>query len=527
MSSAAPETKATGTAASRWAFAGIMFLAAFLRLYRLDLVSVTDDTALQVLLASTAWSDWPLAGADTEEVRSSAFLVSAIAVANLIWWHPNSAVLVVVVLNLLSVAMVYRLGAGQFGRLAAAIAALLYASSPWAVLSARTLLPESCLALFSVWLVDVSLRWLDRKQSGQLVLMVLLALAIPQVHFSGICAPVWLMFVLYCGRKHVSKVGLAAGGILGAALWTPWIVFQQRANWIGPKTWAGQALQAPEEHGRAFVHSLDHLQALLHSAGFDYWFGASPSHWLEYFPPWLSWSLSASAVILILLFVSGVWRMTRTPEPKSWLLLLWIALSVIAGGLFRTGFTPENMLIAYPIPFCLLGSIAVRLQETIPRRIRYLPTVTLIAVSLVHVLFLAGLARFVADGESSTGGRYELTYRQRQIAIQSVLDDGGAPVRLIGPFFGWNPAYEHVLLYEQPAVTGSGDDDDLVRYWIDEEPPVPGMSEDGWRNRKERQINQQVAEYLHTPPDWEIERHWTIEGRQIYRLRFVRKLPLR
>lgn len=501
-------------------------LAAFVRLYRLDLISVSNDTAYQVLYASTAWSDWPLAGADTDEVRSSAFLVSAIALVDLFWWHPFSGLVVVIALNLAALALMYRMCAVQFGRLTAGVSTLLYATSPWAVLFARTLLPASCLALFSVWLIHVSLRWLQEQRNSQLTMMVLLALTIPQVHFSGICAPVWLLFVLYRGRKHISILSLVTGGVLGAAVWIPWIVFQQRTGWSELKSWAGQIVQTPAAHGRACWQSINYLQAMLHSANFDYWFGGGPSRWPDYFPAWLCWSLSIAAVLLILLFALALWSIRK--DQRVMLLTLWVALPVLFGTLLRTGLSPQNMLIAYPVPFVLVGLMAAQMQMRLPRRIRMLPTVVLIAVAALHSVFLADWARFVGDGRTSSVGQYELSYRQRHAAIQAIVEDaGGGPVRLIGPDAGWHPAYESVLLYEPTNQSAMNEDEDeLVRYWIDQEPPDPESNEARWRNQKEREINLEVAEYLNTPPDWAIERHWSVAKTQIYRLRFVRKKPL-
>ena len=162
MKSTVGDTGTNRVAASPWVFTGILVLAGFLRLYSLDLISVTNETAFQQLHAAAALSaegwDWPLAGPPTEEVRSSAFLASAIAIASMIWWHPFAGIVMVIALNLCAVALVYRLCAKQFGFQVAAITTLLYASSPWGVLYARLLLPSSCLAVFSLWLIHLSLR---------------------------------------------------------------------------------------------------------------------------------------------------------------------------------------------------------------------------------------------------------------------------------------------------------------------------------------------------------------------------------
>ena len=65
----------------------------------------------------------------------------------------------------------------------------------------------------------------------------------------------------------------------------------------------------------------------------------------------------------------------------------------------------------------------------------------------------------------------------------------------------------------------------LVCYWIDEKPPTAGNRQAIW-NRKERHINLSIVEYLGTAPDWEIERQWSVNASQIYRLRFLKKMPL-
>jgi len=534
MKSTASDTQTSQVAASRWVLLGILLLAGFLRLYKLDLISVSNDTAFQELTALTALSlegwEWPLAGPPTEAVRSSAFLVSAIALAHIVWWHPFSGIVVVIALNLCAVAVTYRLCAKQFGFQVAAISTLLYASSPWGVLYARLPLASSCLAVFSVWLVHLSLRWLDEKGNKKLAMMVVLGFAIPQIHFSGIWVPLWLMVVLYLGRKQISYPSLVAGGVLGAIIWAPWIRFHQVTRWAELKTWAGQIFLSPEAHGRAFLASINHLQCMLHSSNFDYWFGGSPSQWPEYFPAWQRWAWGISAVLLsAALLMSLIPMMSRTADRPIRLLLLWVALPVLFGTLLRTGLSPENMLAAYPIPFVLVGAMAVRWQARIPPRIRFAPIVAAVMISVMHVVFLASWAQFLDDGRASSRGRYELSYRQRQVTIQSILEDAfPGRVQLVGAFSGWYPAYEYVLSYERSNQNDTLDQqDEPVYYWIDEQPPTAGLSEVAWKNQKERQINREISAYLRTPPDWEIERHWLVEKSRVYRLRLAEKKPLR
>jgi hypothetical protein len=534
MTSAVSEQPAGRAPGSRRAFFAILLLAAFLRLYRLDLISVTNETALQQLTASAALSlegwNWPLAGPPTEPVRSSAFLVTGIALANLAWTSPFAGNVFVIALNLGAVAILYRLCLKQFGFRAAWIATLLYAASPWGILYSRYLLSCSCLAIFSVLLVDFSLRWLETPRRGLLAIMVLLAFVIPQIHFSGLWVPLWLTVVLFLRRKEISYLSLAVGGGLAAAAWAPWVSFHHMTGCSELTAWGQGLAQAPMSYGRSLVESVEHLIWLLHSAGFDAWFGTGVARSPEFFPGWLRWTSGLTTVLLTaLLFVSVMRIITAAGDRAARLLLLWLVLSVLFGALLRTNASPDNMLIAQPIAFALIGIAAARVKDTLPRALRIVPPAAALAIGITHVALLARWAQLVESGALPSLGRYQLSYRERQATLRSVLDDSvAAPAKIVGSASGWYPAYEYLLLYEPPKPAERiGPTDGLYCYWIDEEPGAAGVNESAWRNRKERQINPAVSESLRTPPDWEIQRHWSIGKSQVYRLRLVIKQPLR
>ncbi len=534
MNSAVSEQPAGRTPGSRWACFAILLLAASLRLYRLDLISVTNETALQQLTASAAMSlegwNWPLAGPPTEPVRSSAFLVTGIALANLSWTSPFAGNVFVVALNLCAVAILYRLCLKQFGFHAAWIAALLYAVSPWGVLYSRYLLSCSCLAVFSVLLVDLSLRWLQAPGRGLLASMVLLACAIPQIHYSGLWVPLWLTVVLFLRRKEISYLSLAVGGGLAAAAWAPWVSFHHMTGWAELTAWGQGLAQAPMSYGRSLVDSVEHLIWQLHSAGFDHWFGTGVSRSPELFPAWLRWSAGLSALLLTAVWLWSLIRIVAASGDRaSRLLLLWLALPVLCGAFLRTSTSPDNMLIASPIVFVLIGGATARLRDALPRALRIVPPAAVLAIAVTHVALVARWAQLVDRGALPSTGRYQLSCRERQATLRSVLDDSfAAPARIVGPADGWYPAYEYLLLYE-PRVENDRLEsrDGVFCYWIDEEPMTAGTIESAWSNHKERQINPVVSESLRTPPDWEIERHWSIGKSQIYRLRLVSKQSLR
>lgn len=510
----------------------ILLLAGFLRCYRLDLVSVTDATGLQVLSALAALSlggaDWPLAGPPTESVRGSAFLVSGIAAASLISWHLFSGIVFVVALNLCAIALLYHLCLKQFGGRVAIMTTLLYASSPWGLLYSRLLAPSSCLAVFGIGLIYVSLRWLEEKGNKQLTMMVLLGFAIPQIHFSGVCASFWLSGVLFIWRRDVSYVSLAVGGVLGAALWIPWIAFQHLNDWIELKAWFGSVLMTPGAHSKALLQSLNYLQSMLHSSNFDYWFGGSPSQWPEYFPLWQRLLFGTTATVLSALLIVSVIHTVRTVDRTLRLLLVWITLAVLFGTVLRTGLDPNNTLIACPVVFILVGVVIGRFRERLPQRMRLAPDIAIAAVVVTHLLFVSGWARVLEDGQATSGGQFQLSYGQRQAIVQSILNDSvDGPVWIAGMYSGLNPAYEAVLVMEPGSrYRGLDEGSEPVCYWIEEGALSGEQEEAGWKARKERQLNNSMSEQLQSPPNWSIERHWLIGRSQIYRLHLVAKQPL-
>lgn len=533
MNSNGESNDAKDSAWLRAGFLGIMLLAAFLRLYQLDLISVTNETAFQELTAASALSfdgwNWPLAGPPTEDVRSSAFLPSAIAVANVAWRHPFAGVVLLIAMNVCAVALLFQLCHEHFGRHVALIATLLYATSPWAVMYARMLIPVSCLALFTVALIHFALRWLNEKGKIQLTIIVVLAFALPQIHFTGVVAPVWLSIVLYIGRRHLATTSLVCGVLIGALLWIPWIAFQQITEWEELHAFFAQVFLRPADHGQALLQSLSHIMWMSQSSGFEFWFGQKTSELPMYFPSWQRWGFQVAAILMSVFLLASVFRgFMRSISLPARLLLFWIGLAVFFGMLIRTGMNPDNLLVAFPVPFVLIGLMSERMLALSPRNVRHASTITLLAISLLHVAFLANWFRFVDNEQTSGAGKYEFSYRQRQDTIQSVVRDARTlSVRLVGEFSGWYPAYEYVLSF-QPANEEIQfiKTNEPVCYWIDELTRPADRNAAAWMKDCERRINLTVSESLRTPPDWVIERHWSVGDSQVYRIRLAKKVPI-
>jgi hypothetical protein len=243
----------------------------------------------------------------------------------------------------------------------------------------------------------------------------------------------------------------------------------------------------------------------------------------------MRWGLGISAIVLVCsLIYSVVQIVARRTDRRLLLMVVWISLPVLIGTLLRTGMRPENILIAFPIPFVLVALAIVQLAAGATPRTRYVPLVVILAISAMHIWYLSSLWRFVDDRQATTAGHYGLSYSQRRSIIQYVIEKAeSAPTRIVGPYSGWYPAYEYVLMYEQnlQSTTEVQSLDRQILFWIDEQHPTANMSERDWRNQKERRINLSVSEYLLTAPNWVVEDHWYFEKSQIYLLRYKVKKP--
>lgn len=513
----------------------ILLLAAFVRLYRLDQMSVSNSVGFQGLSAVAAlrtlegW-DWALAGPLTEDVRSSAFLVSIAAIASMFYWHPYALVLPVITLNLISVGLLYRLSLKHFGTFTAVMVAAFYASSPWAVLYARLLLPVSCLTVFALLLVYVSFCWLEEYRPHQLGLAVFLGLLIPQIHFSGLCVLPWLVMILVRGRPHLRASPLLCGTLAGVVAWLPWIEFQQLTRWTEVKAWVAQILQTPSAHWNALLDALTHLLVMLHSSGFEEWLGGSLSDRPDQFPLWLVWFLTVCSVLLAVLLMGTLLRSDfPSGRPHIQMLKFWIVATLACAALLRPGNSLNSVLIAQPFALLLSALSLDHLQQRFPLRGRL---IVISAVAVLTVGNLMALGSFLSvldsDGNQPTGA-YELSYAQRQVVLESIIADAeSTTIQIVGPYSGWYPAYELLQSFTEPLTGAARQRSDVPRcYWIDEQPIPKELSAEVWLHRKERQVNPAVAAILQSPPDWVITRHWSIGVSQVYQLSFVQKQPLR
>lgn len=489
-----------------WPLAAIVLLAALLRLYRLDLASITADEGVHGLLAGHVAllnvADWPMVGLPSVGIRNSALFIYALAVPHFLFRHPLAGVAAVALVDLAAIVLAYRLAERTIGRHAAWSAGVLLATAPWMVLYARQMWPPSCVPTACLILLHTGLRWLDDQRPKRLAILVFLSCIVPQIHFSGFCAPVWAMIVMGLGQAWKQPAAIVAGLVCGLATWTPWLVFHYQGGWEEIDR-ALQFARGREPLDVTIWYATMWWQTLLHNARFEYWFAVEPNDLGPRFSPkllpellrlcdWAAIAMVVAAMIGAAACAFGWFRRSGR------LLLAWSLLPLLLLCVVRPIVHPHYVLVAYPIPFLLVGAVVQLSMQVHWKSIRFAIAIIIASIATAHFGFLAGWFAYVRDGQNGGWGQYQLSYRQRLAAVQSVLDDcPDRVVRLVGAFNGEQPAYQYLYNHEQLRRGYARFPEDPNRcYWMEE---AAG------------------GEFV-TPEGWRVDYAWGIGPTQIYRL---------
>ena len=206
--------------------AAIILLGAFLRLCQVDLTNISDDEAAGLTLAQ-GWLEggpFPLVGVGSSTgVDRPAWKVYLLVPPLLVSRDPSVAIAFIALLNVLSIPLCYRLVRRSFGRRAALLASLLYASGFWAAFVARNAFDMGFMAPISLLVLDRLLAaTLDRQPRalGWALFWALLGVA---VH-PGALGLVGLVVVVGLAlRLPLSPARLAPGVLLGVVAWLPFL----------------------------------------------------------------------------------------------------------------------------------------------------------------------------------------------------------------------------------------------------------------------------------------------------------------
>lgn len=271
--------------------------------------------------------------------------------------NPIAATWFNVFLNLIGVGLLWLMGHRYFGPLAGVIAALTYALHPYAINYSRPIwVPTLALPFIIGGLLLEMLGFVEGKRWAQIACPPVLIIGVQTHHAGWLLAPA-VLWVLWRGRRHLTRRTLAAGAVgttLAALLLLPYL--------IGLTTQQEKEANSRFETMRAIIKYDFHLRretldifARLASGENYEWDTAVMTKLRQVVPePIAAWRMIAG--VMAIGFV-GMWvkREYRSYAP---LLALWIAVPVafFIPNWTGTGIFPHH-LIPVIAPLCLLAGV--------------------------------------------------------------------------------------------------------------------------------------------------------------------------
>ena len=448
-------------------FAGIVVLAAVLRLVRLDLMEFKWDE-VRAILDAKYWLGQGIprygmmSGVGVRNPPGFMFLLVPLAAVTS---SPIAIVLVVALSNVAAVALVYRLGCLVDSRRAGAWAALFLAVHPWLLLYSRKVWAQSVLPLPVTLLLLVLARCISRPRSAAVFWLGPLVSLIWQVHYSGYCvlvlAGAW--FLAEAARRRVNGRAAAAGFGLGGVMLVPYVLYLAGTGFadlrmiltVGDGGGGGGALAVVRMWG---------YTALAGGIGYPLAWSALPiARVLPGGAGVLAGTCASSGTLLmVLLVLSGVLccclgrcrPANGNMEARRWL-VLFVVLPVGMYAIKGIATPPHYFIVTMPA-LMVLGGIGLRAWTDLADRARgperpsrFVPAVAggVVAGSAVVVWLLLASSIGEAGG---TAGDYGLAYhvqmetacrlREEGVALEHI-EAGSTRDRSIGVAY----IMEHVL----------------------------------------------------------------------------------
>lgn len=382
--------------------AGILILAMALRLGAPGIAEFRRDEANlseRALNFVHGKESFPLLGIDSSVgVRNGPVTIWLLAIPYVFTSDPTIATQFIGLLNVFSVLVVYGIARRYYGPLAAVIAGLLYAVSPWAVIYSRRIWNPDMLPIFIVLTLATGfLGFLEGKKWAQLLHLPLLALT-GQIHYGTFMLIPITVYLIWLSRQRLTRA-FAVSIVLMLLVFAPYVIGSIQANTFSPEAIkkvlaAGNASTDQNSlttlHFASFVIDGTDLHQLVGSQGaLDYLKSISSN---VTFPILHSITLAVIIAALWLIVRSVRHRDSRTPVDVSLLILL-----ILTPAVYLIPWTRMNIYYLVPMlpaTFLVLGAAVNDLWHGLSAR---MPLQTVIfaiggtAIAVIVALQLWGL----------------------------------------------------------------------------------------------------------------------------------------
>ncbi|MGQ9676445.1 MAG: hypothetical protein ACUVX1_12355 [Chloroflexota bacterium] len=350
---------------TRWGvLAAVVAVAAYSRLSYLDLVEFKGDEVavsnLAVMLAER--QHLPLVGIPSSVgIANPPAFVYLMTLPYLFTRDPALATGFIGALGILAVLACYYLTREYFGSFAAAVAGLLFAASPWAIMYSRKVWAQDVLPVFALLLMATLYAYAVKGRSWQLAPAILLAALLPQIHFSGVALMPLLLLVVVIYRDRFCWLPFLCGVALATLTLVPYLIWQVTHNWGDVRALLSLA-QEPTRWDLLAVHT---AMDMVSSRAFY----SAPI-------PGDEWLFAGEGVLFLLGIVHVVGRLcvairlkNRGQSRSLTLLLLWLLLPVVIFSRHSIPVYPYYLLAALPAQFIVVGVFLSDLNRLVVPRL--------------------------------------------------------------------------------------------------------------------------------------------------------------
>jgi 4-amino-4-deoxy-L-arabinose transferase-like glycosyltransferase len=413
------------TAHERAILAGILCVAAFVRLYDLSLMELRHDSAFWAMEGQRIVNGgyWPLIGQQVGSVRValangpllSYLTAAAFAVAGP---DPRVAAGLIAVANVAGVWLTYRLGRHLYSPAVGLIAAALTASAPWLVLYGRMLWPQSLFPfLVPLLLLTFSQGLASRHHKWFVLTGVLLGIGL-QLHLSI------LPFIAVTLIIAWARVGWRAASSAGAGVLIGYgpVLLHDAVNGFPTVT---TLLRLPALHAAADPRAW-HVGKTVWNfsnvlSGQGLW--VSKLAHRPYLPSWIDWTqgILFSTSLLAAAFAVVRWRARGPASPRAdHLVITFIAAPTVYLLLAGSQIHRHYFLVLYPLPFLLIARGITMWRARDARLAVWVSAAVLIGLVL-NLATLVFAHRFLRQfgGE----GEYGTALADKQAAVTYILHE--------------------------------------------------------------------------------------------------------
>lgn len=455
-------------------FIAILLLAAGLRLTRLDLAEFKLDeaTTSRSALAIAHEGRFPAIGVVSSRGPHNPPLMNYIlALPFALSRDPRLAAGWVALLGVVAVGLAYWVGRTYFGWQVGALAALLFAASPWAVFHSRKIWAQN-LPLLTLLFVSAVLALVVRRKSWALTGALVAAACLLGLHLGGLVFFFILAVIVVLFRRHVRPLPLLIGLMLVALIFSPYLLHDARHGWPNLRAFAGltgqeTVLDLQASRMAAWIASGYHLEDLAGTRYVEFVASVPDLRWLDRVETALLWAGLAYLVWQVGREVANRGCLSREGAARL-VLLCWFAVPVALLLRRSEPVRPHDLSLLYPVQHLVIALLLVDVAKWGGRRWGARAGQVLTAGAVLVVLVLVGwhvylqetLLTFV-DTHDTPGGygapvKYALaaTHRAEQLLAET------REAELIALLPGAEPRYDgqaagfDVLLPDHRPVDG-------------------------------------------------------------------------